>query len=165
MGREDRKSRHRHRPPSRGGMIGQFLAAIPGERFVELTRQPLRPLDECRDDAFGIFVRDLDQHHVGNEARPAWRHSCFIHRSGHPPSVPVWRGPLPTQAFHGSNTYLDLAQTIALEAGVPGPADSRVWRADAQAVPCSERREPGYTGSDRSSHVRPGFAAPPKTNA
>ena len=50
----------RHRA---AGMIGQFLTAIPGAGFGELTRQPLGLFDERRDDAFGVFVRDLGQHH------------------------------------------------------------------------------------------------------
>jgi hypothetical protein len=39
-------------------------ADVPDQRSVEFTGQSLRLFNQRRDDAFGILVRDLDQHHV-----------------------------------------------------------------------------------------------------
>ncbi len=45
-------------------MICHFLAAIPGQRFVEFSRQLVCMLDERVDDRPGVFAGDSDQHHV-----------------------------------------------------------------------------------------------------
>src|SRR6202035_4537096 len=49
-------------------MIGELFASVPSQRPVKFAGQSLRLLDERRDDAFGILVRDLDQHHVARMA-------------------------------------------------------------------------------------------------
>ena len=58
-------------------MIGELFASVPGQRPVKFAGQSLRLLDERRDDALGILVRDLDQHHVArmmvDADRPKWR--------------------------------------------------------------------------------------------
>src|SRR5690349_17436272 len=56
-------------------MIGELFASVPGQRPIKFAGQSLRLLDERRDDAFGILVRDLDQHHV---ARMALDKCCDI---------------------------------------------------------------------------------------
>ena len=58
-------------------MIGELFASVPGQRPVKFAGQSLRLLDERLDDALGILVRDLDQHHVArmmvDADRPKWR--------------------------------------------------------------------------------------------
>ena len=49
-------------------VVGQFLAAVPGERLIELARQFAGLFDQRRDDAGGIRIGDLDQHHVARLA-------------------------------------------------------------------------------------------------
>src|SRR5260370_11962413 len=44
-------------------MVCELLASVPGQRPVKFAGQSLRLLDHCRDNAFGILVRHLDQHH------------------------------------------------------------------------------------------------------
>src|SRR3954451_16975455 len=56
-------------------MVREFLASVPGQRPVKFAGQSLRSLDQCRDNAFGILVRNLDQHHV---ARMALDKRCDI---------------------------------------------------------------------------------------
>src|SRR6476469_7848368 len=56
-------------------MVREFLASVPGQRPVKFAGQSLRLLDQCRDNAFGILVRNLDQHHV---ARMALDKRCDI---------------------------------------------------------------------------------------
>ena len=45
-------------------MIGEFLAAIPGQRLVELVRQFARLLDQGVDHGLRLPVRDLGEHHI-----------------------------------------------------------------------------------------------------
>jgi hypothetical protein len=49
-------------------MVGKLLASVPGQRPVKLAGQSLRLLDQCRDDAFGVLVRNLEQNHVARMA-------------------------------------------------------------------------------------------------
>src|SRR6478609_5130022 len=56
-------------------MVGKLFASVPGQRPVKLAGQSLRVLDQCRDDAFGVLVSNLDQHHV---ARMAFDKRCNI---------------------------------------------------------------------------------------
>jgi len=42
-------------------MIGEFLAAVPGQRFVELARQLPRLLDERGDHRLRVFIGYLHQ--------------------------------------------------------------------------------------------------------
>jgi hypothetical protein len=69
-------------------MIGELFASVPGQRPVKFAGQSLRLLDERRDDAFGILVRDLDQHRV---ARMAFDKCCDIAvpRSANQVALPV----------------------------------------------------------------------------
>src|ERR1700704_5879827 len=69
-------------------MIGELFASVPGQRPVKFARQSLRLLDERRDDALGILVRGLDQHHV---ARMALDKCCDIAvpRSATQVTIPV----------------------------------------------------------------------------
>ncbi len=106
-------------------MIGHFLAAVPGKRLVEFARQALRLPDQRRHDAPCILVGDLDQHHI---ARMPFDERCDVAvlRAADQIAFPVTgngavldrRGALADR--HG---ILDLAEAIALEAGVPGSAD------------------------------------------
>src|SRR4029077_8922934 len=45
-------------------MIREFLAPVPSQRFIELTRQLLCLLDERGYDRLGVLVGHLRQHHV-----------------------------------------------------------------------------------------------------
>ena len=45
-------------------VLGEFAAAVPGQRFVELSRQLVGMLYESVDDCLGVFSGDPDQHHV-----------------------------------------------------------------------------------------------------
>ena len=45
-------------------MIRKFLAAVPGQRFIQLARQPFCLLDERGYDRLGVFIGHLRQHHV-----------------------------------------------------------------------------------------------------
>jgi len=56
-------------------MIGELFASVPGQGPVKFAGQSLRLLYKRRDDAFGILIRDLDQHHV---ARMALDKGCDI---------------------------------------------------------------------------------------
>src|SRR5258708_39111360 len=106
-------------------MIGELFASVPGQRSVKLAGQSLRLLDERRDDAFGILVRDLDQHHV---ARMALDKCCDIAvpRSANQVTLPVgWDRTIFNRCRSFSNGYgiLDLAEPVPFQAGVPGAAD------------------------------------------
>src|SRR3954470_19789161 len=56
-------------------MVGKLFASVPGQRPIKLARQSLRLLDQRRDDAFGVLVSNLDQHHV---TRMAFDKRCNI---------------------------------------------------------------------------------------
>ena len=56
-------------------MIGKLFASVLGQRPVKLAGQSQRLLDQRRDNAFGVLVRNLDQHHV---ARMALNKRCNI---------------------------------------------------------------------------------------
>src|SRR5271165_4013466 len=78
-----------------------------------------------RDDAFGILVRDLDQHHV---ARMALDKCCDIAvpRSANQVALPVaWDRTIFNRSWSFSDGYgiLDLAEPVPFQAGVPGAAD------------------------------------------
>ena len=45
-------------------MIGEFLPAIPGQRFVEFVREFARLLDQGVDHGLGFPVGDLGEHHI-----------------------------------------------------------------------------------------------------
>ena len=49
-------------------MIGQLLAAIPGQRLVEFPRSLVRLLDKRVDLRLGVLALDPDQHHVARVA-------------------------------------------------------------------------------------------------
>jgi len=106
-------------------MIGELFASVPGQRPVKFAGQSLRLLDERRDDAFGILVRDLDQHHV---ARMALDKCCDIAvpRSANQVALPVaWDRTIFNRCRSFSDGYgiLDLAEPVPFQAGVPGAAD------------------------------------------
>src|SRR3981189_2588969 len=106
-------------------MVGKPLAPVPGERPVKLAGQSLRLLDQRRDNAFGILVRNLDQHHV---ARMALDKRCDITvpRSTDQVALPMaWHRTIFNRRRSLANGYgiLDLAEPVSFHAGVPGPAD------------------------------------------
>ena len=100
-------------------MIGQFLSAIPREGLVELPREFLGLLDQGRDDAFGILVRDFEQHHIPGMAfdqrgdvavlRPpdqiALPLSVIALQSTVGSDAPEWHGLVQMRAFHGSTPH------------------------------------------------------------
>ncbi len=54
-------------------VVGKLFAAIPGQRFIQFTRQLLRLFDQGRYDTECILVGNLDQHDIArmtfNEGR------------------------------------------------------------------------------------------------
>lgn len=64
-----RRSRPGYRGQSELLVRCHLLAAIPGQRFLELLRHILRMLDHQIDHALGVLVRHLGQHHVAGLAR------------------------------------------------------------------------------------------------
>src|SRR5215470_3071345 len=75
--------------------------------------------------ALGVFVRDLDQHHV---ARMALNECCDITvlRSANQVALPVARDRTilnRCRSFSDGYGILDLAEPIPFQAGVPGAAD------------------------------------------
>jgi len=78
-------------------MIGQFLAAVPGQRFVQFARQLLGLLDERRDHRPGAFIGHLGQQHI---ARMTFHQGddVTVLRSRQEIALPVTRqpGPQPT---------------------------------------------------------------------
>ena len=72
---EDHKNRRRPPWPMSGVDGRQVPCLCPRSTNGKARRATLRLLDQCRDDAFGILVRYLDQHHV---ARMALDKRCDI---------------------------------------------------------------------------------------
>src|SRR5712671_4257778 len=106
-------------------MIREFLASVPGQRPVQFAGQSLRLLDQCRDNAFGILVRNLDQHHV---ARMALDKRCDITIPRSTDQAPSqWPGTA-RSSTDGGRSRMDTAFLIwpspfRFHAGVPGSAD------------------------------------------
>jgi hypothetical protein len=83
-------------------------------------------LDQRRDHAFSVLVGDLDQHHIaglplnqrGNVAVPGASYKVAFPMTGYSTIFNTWR------PISDRDCILDLSQSIALEAGVPGAADS-----------------------------------------
>src|SRR6478752_1944688 len=105
-------------------MIRELLTSVPGQRPVEFAVQSLRLLDQGRDNAFGILVRNLDQHHV---ARMALDKRCdiTIARSTDQVALPMaWHRTIFNRRWSLANGYgvLDLAEPVSFHAGVPGSA-------------------------------------------
>lgn len=106
-------------------MIGELFASVPGQPPVKFAGQSLRLLDECRDDAFGILIRDLDQHHV---VRMALDKCCNIAvpRSADQITLPVaWDRTIfnRCRSFSDRCGILDLAKPVPFQAGLPGATD------------------------------------------
>src|SRR5258705_5570022 len=90
-----------------------------------LIKQSLRLLDQCRDNAFGILVRNLDQHYV---ARMALDKRCdiTIPRSTDQVALPMARYRTifnRRRSLADGYGILDLAEPVSFHAGVPGSAD------------------------------------------
>src|SRR3979490_2985807 len=99
-------------------MIREFLASVPGQRPVKFAGQSLRLLDQCRDNAFGILVRNLDQHHV---ARMALDKRCdiTIPRSTDQVALPMaWHGTIFNRRRSLANGHgiLDLTESVSFHA-------------------------------------------------
>src|SRR3982074_3216288 len=96
-------------------MVRELLASVPGQRPIKFAGQSLRLLDQCRDNAFGILVRNLDQHHVTSMALDK-RCDITIPRSTDQVALPMgWRGTIfirrrPLANAHG---ILDLAESVS----------------------------------------------------
>ena len=106
-------------------MIGELFTSVPGQGLVKFTGQSLRLPDQRRDDAFGILISDLDQHHV---ARMALDKCCDIAvpRSANQVALPVaWDRTIfnRCRSFPDGYGILDLAEPVPFQAGVPGAAD------------------------------------------
>ena len=106
-------------------MVCELLASVPGQRPVKFAGQSLRLLDQCRDNAFGILVRNLDQHHV---ARMALDKRCdiTIARSTDQVALPMaWHRTIFNRRRSLADGYsiLDLAEPVSFHAGVPRSAD------------------------------------------
>ena len=94
-------------------------------RAGERARQSLRLLDQRRDDAFGVLVSNLDQHHV---ARMAFDKRCNIAISRPTDQIAF---PMAgdraifdrRRSFTDGYGVLDLAEPVPLHAGVPGSTD------------------------------------------
>ena len=107
-------------------VIGEFFASVPGQRPVKFTGQSLRLFDQRRDNAFGVLVRNLDQHHV---ARMTLDKRCDIAVPGSADQValPVARhGAIfnRCRSFADGHGILYLAEPVSFQAGVLGTADS-----------------------------------------
>src|SRR5882757_5497538 len=106
------------------GQIGATRKIL-AQQSVKFAGQSLRLLDQCRDNAFGILVRNLDQHHV---ARMALDKRCdiTIARSTDQVALPMaWHRTIFNRRRSLANGYgiLDLAEPVSFHAGVPGSAD------------------------------------------
>ena len=106
-------------------MVGKLFASVPGQRPVKLAWQSLRLLDQRRDDAFGVLVRDLDQHHV---ARMALDKRCdvAVPRPADQVALPMaWDRTIFDRRWSFADGYgvLDLAESVSFHAGVPGSRD------------------------------------------
>jgi hypothetical protein len=71
-------------------MIRKFLAPVPGQRFIELTRQLLCLLDERGYDRLGVLVGHLCQHHVTGVTLDQGRDIAVL-RSGQEIAFPMAR--------------------------------------------------------------------------
>src|ERR1700692_1152003 len=106
-------------------MIGKLFASVPGQRPVKLAGQSQRLLDQRRDNAFGVLVRNLDQHHV---ARMALNKRCniAIPCPADQAALPMaWDCTIFNRCWSFPNGYgiLDLAEPVPFQAGVPVAAD------------------------------------------
>jgi len=106
-------------------MVGQFFATIPGERFVKFTRQPLRLFDQRRHNAFGVFVGNLHQHHIPGMPFDECRNIAVLRATDQVPFPMPGHRPIldGCRSFADRYGILDLAKTIAFEAGMLGAAD------------------------------------------
>ena len=143
-------------------VIGEFFASVPGQGLVEFAGQSLRLFDQCRDDAFGVFVGDLDQHHVARVALDQ-RGDIAVLRSADQVTLPV----------AGNGAILDEAGLSRMETA------SLIWPRPLRfRLACLERRivrlalrcssssffstpRAWITGSDRLSRVTPDCAPLP----
>ena len=106
-------------------MVGKLLTSVPGQRPVKFAWQSLRLLDQRRDNAFGVLVRNLDQHYV---ARMVLDKCCdvAVPRSADQVALPMaWDRTIFNRRWSFADGYsvLDLAEPVPFQAGVPGAAD------------------------------------------
>src|SRR4051794_40688701 len=125
-------------------MVGKLFASVPGQRPIKLARQTLRLLDQRRDDAFGVLISNLDQHHV---ARMAFDKRCniAIPRPANQIASPmVWDRSIFDRRRSLTDGYaaLDLAESVPLHAGVPRSADRAPLPQVLKKLPFSARRAP-----------------------
>ncbi len=125
---EGHKNRPRPRWPRSDADDRRALCLCPRSATdkVKFAGQSLRLFDQCRDDAFSILVRDLDQHHV---ARMTLDKRCDIAVPGPADQValPMARhGAIfnRCRAFSDGHGILYLAEPVSFKAGVLGAADS-----------------------------------------
>src|ERR1700688_2004659 len=109
-------------------MVGKLFASVPGQRPVKLARQSLRLLDQRRDDAFGVLVSNLDQHHI---SRMAFDKRCniAISRPADQVALPMaWDCTIFNRCWSFADRYggLDLTEAVPFQAGVPRAADRSV---------------------------------------
>ena len=83
-------------------VVGKLLAAVPGERLIELAGQFAGLFDQRRNDAGGILVGDFDQHHVARLALDE-RRNVAVTRSGNEVSRPM----------SGDSAILDRRRSLA----------------------------------------------------
>jgi len=106
-------------------VIGKLLAAVPGQRLIELARQFARLFDQGRDDAGGILVRHLGQDHIARLAFDQ-RHDMAVSRARDEIALPMsGHGAVLDRSGALADRYriLDLAKPVALQAGVSRAAD------------------------------------------
>src|SRR6476659_3092136 len=101
----------------KSSMIRKFLAAVPGQRFIQLARQPFCLLDERGYDRLGVFIGHLCQHHVTGTTLDEGRDIAVL-RTGQEIAFPMARhrpivnlGRPPTYR----DTILDLSPSITDE--------------------------------------------------
>jgi len=103
----------------------QALYLCPMSATGKARLQSLRLLDQRRDDAFGILIRNLDQHHV---ARMALDKSCdvAVPRPADQVALPMARDRTifnRRRSCADGDGILDLAEAVSFHAGVPGSTD------------------------------------------
>ena len=106
-------------------MVGKFLAAVPGQRPAEFARQGAGLLDQRCNDRVGLLVGDLGQDHVARLALDQG-HDMAAARARDQVAFPMPRHRAILRLgrpLADRDRVLDLAQPVALEAGVPRAAD------------------------------------------
>src|SRR3984893_6099832 len=102
-------------------MVGKLFASVPGQRPVKFAGQSQRLLDQRRDNAFGVLVSNLDQHHV---ARMALEKRCNIAIPCPADQVTLpmaWDCTIFNRCWSLADRYgvLDLTEAVPFQAGVP----------------------------------------------